>query len=317
MIDWYDLNARHEAAILWFGALFICLLAASSGVRQSVLGILKTLGHQTTLTLFIGLLWVTAALATVAVCLGRIAGLWETLPIVTVSVWFVSSGVGLLLNSDNLREKGGKLKRASAVLTPAAIIAAFTNIAILSFWWEVALLPLLGILGVILAYYDSKDRSHQVYSYVKMVLMLYTIIIVVLAIKNLVEDPSTWKPLVQAVLMPIWLTFGALPYIHLLTLIERWGFSFLCTSKTVSSADYGNDWPLIVDSAKLCCKYGAVWVEVNGRKYGLNGTAKALLPSRGYTCSDLTEIWKDHPQHEGIKVSIHRLLHDGLDLDGR
>ena len=317
MVDWYDLNARHEAAILWFGALLIYALAASSGVRQSVLGLLKILVHRTILTSFMGLLLVVTALAAVAVCLGRIVDLWETLPVVTVSVWFVSSGVGLLLNFDNFLEKDGEFKRASAFLTPATIIAALMNIAILSFWWEVALFPLLGILSVIFAYYDSKDQSHQLYSAVKTALLLYTLIVVALAIKNLVEDPSTWKPLVQAVLMPILLTFGALPYIHLLILFERWRFSFRCPSRIVSSTDYGSDWPFIVDSAKLCRKYSAVWVEVDGRKYGLNGTAKTLLPRWGHTCSDLAEIWKDHPQYEGIKVSIHRLLQDGLALDGR
>ena len=191
------------------------------------------------------------------------------------------------------------------------------NIAILSFWWEVALFPLLGILSVIFAYYDSKDQSHQLYSAVKTALLLYTLIVVALAIKNLVEDPSTWKPLVQAVLMPILLTFGTLPYIHLLILFERWRFSFRCPSRIVSSTEYGSDWPLIVDSAKLCRKYSAVWVEVNGRKYGVNGTAGTLLPRWATLVLTSLRYGRTHPQHEGIKVSIHRLLQDGLALDDR
>ena len=317
MIDWYDLNARHEAAILWFGALFIYSLAASSGVRQSVLGLLKILGHRTILMSFIGFLLVVTALATVAVCLGGIVDLWETLPIVTVCVWTVSSGVGLLLNFSNFLEKGGEFKRAGAVLTPAATIAALTNIAILSFWWEFALLPFLGILSVTFAYYDSKDQGHLLYSTVKTALMSYTLLVVAVAIKSLVDDPSTWKALVQAGLMPIWLTLGALPYIRLLILVEQWRFRFRCPSKTIQSTDYGSGWPLTVDSAKLCCKHSAVWIEVNGKKYGLNGTASTLLPRWGHTCSDLTEIWKNHPDLKGTKVSIHRLIQDGLALEDR
>ena len=317
MIEWYDLNARHEAAILWFGAFLIYALAASSGVRQSVLGLLKVLGHRTVLTSFIGLLLVVTALTTVAVCVGRFAGFWETLPVVTVFVWTLTSGVGLLLNFNNFLEKDGEFKRACAVLTPAAVIAALMNIGILSFWWEIALLPLLGILSVILAYSDSKDRLHQLHRTVKMALLSYTLMVVALAIRNLVADPGTWKPLVQAGLMPIWLTLGTLPYIRLLMLVERWRFRFRCPSKTVSSSDYGSDWPLVVDSAKLCCKHNAVWVEVNGKKYGLNGSAGTLLPRWGHTCSDVTEIQKDHPDIEGIKVSTHRLLRDGFALEGQ
>ena len=317
MIEWYDLNARHEAAILWFGAFLIYALAASSGVRQSVLGLLKVLGHRTVLTSFIGLLLVVTALITVAVCVGRFAGFWETLPVVTVFVWILTSGVGLLLNFNNFLEKDGEFKRASAVLTPAAVIAALMNIGILSFWWEIALLPLLGILSVILAYSDSKDRLHQLHRTVKMALLSYTLMVVALAIRNLVADPGTWKPLVQAGLMPIWLTLGTLPYIRLLMLVGRWRFRFRCPSKTVSSSDYGSDWPLVVDSAKLCCRHNAVWVEVNGKKYGLNGSAGILLPRWGHTCSDVTEIQKDHLDIEGIKVSTHRLLRDGFALEGQ
>ena len=317
MIDWHDLNARHEAAILWFGALSIYSLAASSGVRQSVLGLLKILGHRTILMSFMGFLLVVTALATVAVCVGRIVDLWETLPIVTVCVWTVSSGAGLLLNLRNFLEKDGEIKRAGAVLTPAAIIAALTNIAILSFWWEFALLPLLGILSVTFAYYDSKDQGHLLNSTAKTALMSYTLLVVAVAIKSLVNDPSTWKALVQAGLMPIWLTLGTLPYIRLLILVEQLRFRFRCPSKTIRSTDYGSGWPLTVDSAKLCCKHSAVWIEVNGKKYGLNGTASTLLPRWGHTCSELSEIWKDHPSLEGIKVSISPLIQDGLALEDR
>ena len=139
--------------------------------------------------------------------------------------------------------------------------------------------------------------------------------VVALAIRNLVADPGTWKPLVQAGLIPIWLTLGTLPYIHLLMLVERWRFRFRCPSKTVSSSDYGSDWPLVVDSAKLCCKHNAVWVEVNGKKYGLNGSAGTMLPRWSHACSDVAEIQKDHPDFEGIKVSTHRLLRDGFALE--
>ena len=217
----------------------------------------------------------------------------------------------------NFLKKDGEFKRASAVLTPAAIIAALTNVAILPFWWEVALLPLLGILSILFAFYDSKDRGHRVHGFVKAALVSYTLVIVSLSIKSIVQDPGTWKGLAQAVSMPVWLTLGTLPYIRFLILFGQWRFRFRCPSMTVSSTDYGKDWPLTVDSAKLCCKRGAVWVEVDGRKYGLHGFADALLPKWGHTCSDLSEIWKDDPHLRGAKVNTYRLLKDGLALEDR
>ena len=217
----------------------------------------------------------------------------------------------------NFLEKDGEFKRASAVLTPATIIAALMNIAILSFWWEVALLPLLGILSILFAFYDPKDRGHQVHNFAQAALVSYSLVVVSLAIKNIVQDTGTWKELVQAGLMPAWLTLGTLPYIRFLILVEQWKFRFRCPSRTVSSTEYEGDWPLTVDSAKLRCKHDAVWVEVNGRRYGLNGFADTLLPKWGLACSDLTGIWKDDPNLRGAKISTYRLLKDGLALQDR
>ena len=108
------------------------------------------------------------------------------------------------------------------------------------------------------------------------------------------------------------LTIGTLPYVRFLILVEQWRFRFRCPSRVVSSTEYGGDWPLTVSSAKLCCKHGAVWVEVCGKKYGVNGTSKGLLRKWGHTSFHFTDIWKDHPDIEGLKVSVHRLIQDGL-----
>ena len=111
------------------------------------------------------------------------------------------------------------------------------------------------------------------------------------------------------------MTTGAFLYVHLLIVVERWWFRFRCPSRVVGAAEYGNDWPLTVNSAILCCKYGAVWLEVCGKKYGLNGFATTLLISRGHTSFDLAEIWKDAPDVEGIKMSTKQLFQDGLALE--
>ena len=317
MLDWYDLNARHEAVILWITAFLLYAFLSSRQARKSVLALGKTVMDPTILILLGGLLLVVTALATVAVWLGRIAGFWETLPVITVSIWTVSSGVGLLMNLSNFLEKDGEFKKASAVLTPAAIVAALTNIAVLSIWWELGILPLLVFLSFAVAYYESKDHSHQLYKMAMTILTCYTLLLVALATKTLIEDPTTWRSLAQGALLPAWLAIGALPYIRFLILVERWRFSFRCPNKAITSVEYGNDWPLIVESAKLYCKHRAVWVEVDRKKYGVNGTSKGLLPRWGLTCLDLDEIWKDAPDLEGAKVSVHRLIQDGLALENR
>ena len=234
---------------------------------------------------------------------------------ISVVIWGFTSGMGILLNYDKFLRGEGEFRRAAAVVTPATVLVALTSIAILPFWWEIGLLPVLAVLSIIAVYCAGKVDYQQVSHVVVSLLVAYTIAIVSLAVKDVITDLTTWKALAQAALLPIWLTVGTLPYMRCQVLFERWRFLFRCPSKTVRSTDYGQDWPLIVDSARLCAKHGAVWVEVNRRKYGVNGTSKTMLPSWGHSCFDFDEVWKDHPTINGVKVGIHRLIQEGLALE--
>ena len=51
-------------------------------------------------------------------------------------------------------------------------------------------------------------------------------------------------------------------------------------SSVLSAKDYGEKWPLVADSAKIGCDPKSVaWVEVEGKRYALNGNAiRAGLP---------------------------------------
>lgn len=144
--------------------LFTCSNKWSQTERY---GPAKSSSAPTNVTLLAGFLFVVAALPTGAVSLGRVIDFWDTLTIVTVSVWIVSSGLGLLLNLADFLQKDGEFKRAGAVLTPAAIISALMKIAILPFWWEFALFPCLGILSILFAHHDSKDQGHPLYKSAK------------------------------------------------------------------------------------------------------------------------------------------------------
>ena len=95
---------------------------------------------------------------------------------------------------------------------------------------------------------------------------------------------------------------------------ERYRFESGVKSKTVRAEDYGKEWPLIINSAKLCCIHRAIWVEVDGKKYGVNGTSGGLLSKYGYEVHDFKEIWKPNPAFEGVFVSVHRLIEDGFSL---
>ena len=95
----------------------------------------------------------------------------------------------------------------------------------------------------------------------------------------------------------------------------------------ISAEDYGDDWPLTVESARLFCKANMVWVEVNDKAYPVNGTAMTALDS-GDTdklIRDVKAIWafdeefnKEMEAATGenprFRISINPLIQDGLAL---
>ena len=146
-------------------------------------------------------------------------------------------------------------------------------------------------------------------------LLLYAFGLVLVVIVGLVEFPASSKPLMQSIVFPIWLTLGSVPYLFILTQAEKYRFESGVRSKIVRVEDYGAEWPLTVNTAKLCCIYRAVWVEVDGEKYCVNGTSQGILSTHGYETHNLKEIWRPNPKFEGVYVSIHRLIQEGLSLE--
>ena len=277
-----------------------------------MLALLKTFSEGIMLLMITGQLIFVVILTILAVMVGRSLGFWETLPVITAMTWFLTSGCSLLFAIGQIGDDRGLFReKIRTVLVPSGLVVALFNIAIFPFWLEVLLFPILVILVFISIVCSSQPSA----GIAKLCRLVYVIALMFVAVKGLVEYPETWKSLIQGILFPIWLTLGSLPYLSLLIAAERYRFKSGSKCKIVSAADYGSDWPLTVDSANLCCRHSAVWVEVDGKIYGINGTAKGMLRQNGIKCFDLEEIWRDNPKFYGMKVSIHRLLQDGFALE--
>ena len=223
-----------------------------------------------------------------------------------------------------MRNDDERLKTHIKALIPSTIISEVAAFAILPFWWEISLAPVL-LLITILWIAGQNDKQKR---FGGTLLLIYGVGLLAVAGIGLLSRPEGWCTLVQGMLLPILLTFGAIPYLQLLIIVDRLQFSLTMKSKTVRLEEYGQYWPLTVDSAKLCYRSGAVWVEANGKKYSLNGFARSVLAAHGYECSELDEIWRNEPEGENSgqslrtnshsvrrKVNIGRLLTDGLALE--
>lgn len=98
--------------------------------------------------------------------------------------------------------------------------------------------------------------------------------------------------------------------------------------REISKKDYGADWPFTVNSGTLkCISYSVIFI-ANGKSYAVNGAAQNVAQREGYL--DMTEIWapdslimkklmdsgftKQQAEDSGVKVSVRRIIEDGLNL---
>lgn len=75
-------------------------------------------------------------------------------------------------------------------------------------------------------------------------------------------------------------------------------------------ADFGDTWPLTVDSGTVYCLDGAVTFYTYGHEYTINGTARTLHP----TWPTIDEIWAPNPDVPGTSIDISPVLDAGLAL---
>ena len=89
--------------------------------------------------------------------------------------------------------------------------------------------------------------------------------------------------------------------------------------KTITSEDYGSDWPFTVSEVELRCEgdadVAAVWVEHGGKRYPMTGYSETYLLDRYRNVRDLEWIWRDNPSTEA-KINIYQVKSDGLAMCG-
>ena len=297
----------------------------SSEVRRSAYQLVRTAVSPFVWLSILGLMMNAAVFATGIVLLGRMIGLWDTLPIVAATVWSFTSGLSLLMNVEGFFKNDGEFRsKALSMLAPATITAEVMGNAIFPLYVEIVLIPLI-VFFTFGAYVREDPKENRVY---QALLGILGLVLLVRLIIGLVLEPGSWEMVVQSLIFPMIMTVGAFPYLRSLILFERCRFLIGVKSKLVVATEYGDDWPLTVPKAKLCCKHGAVWVEVDGKRYGLNGWATPLLQQRGVSILELEPIWRDHPKRAETaaklgaeaetfvwKVDVGRLLNDGRALE--
>ena len=327
MPDWYDLNARHAASFIWLSLFLLFFVVTSPDVRRALSGVLAAALNKQQLPVFTGLFVVAGASTFCAVVLGTWVSYWVVLPVVTAVVWTAGSGVALLMNYDSfLRREETFAKTIGRIVVPPAIVAALVGGSTLSFTLEMILVPVIAVVGILHIFSRSDDQYQSVGTFTAVLLVLYVLAMIALLVKDAVSDIDNLKLASHAVLLPVWLTLWAAPYLRLIVVVEQAKFLLSAKRKIIRKSDYGESWSLTVEKACLCCKFSAVWVEVGTKRYSLNGTSKTILPRYGLNVLELEEILREDPAWEGmreqlgeewapLRVNIGDLISEGLALE--
>ena len=78
----------------------------------------------------------------------------------------------------------------------------------------------------------------------------------------------------------------------------HWYSDWVVTEKAarmgISALDF-QPWPFTVSIVTLCHYRDAVWIELDGDRYELNGMAESLFAQRRIVARDLKDIWRLDP----------------------
>ena len=221
MFDFYDLNARHIAILLWTAVfLAFCLFKSPTRIWKCVLGLITAFAEPMVLLVITGLVSVVLIVIVATEALKWVVGVAEPVPLVATTFWFFSSGFSLLLNLGRFYEGGTAfLRKAVEVFGPAGAVTALVEFSILPLWWELSFFPILTVLFLISEWgYSlgvSKTDARPAVIIAKVLLIVYLVALITLAAKGLFQNPNSWGGLVQTFLVPAFLTIGALPYLEL------------------------------------------------------------------------------------------------------
>ena len=313
-LEWFDLNYRHFAVVLWL-VVFVGGLSFKIEVRCAIFSMVRVALERTILSVLTGAIVWSALMLSATVVVGRMLGLWSTIPAFSGLYWFFVSGIPLLMTSftDDPSAYRKRLREAFGI---SAIFTAFISVSIFSLPVEVCIVLFAEILGIL--YVGSslnEDAGKSVRRLFPIVPIAFYLAIV---LGSMVAGKVGVVNVVQSFLLPVVLTATFQPYIKFVKFMERYEYTGSpITKRWISSQDDGESWPFTVERVRLCHQASSVWVETRRllpvpsvRRYPVSGLAKPWLTRLGYECKILEEISKT--SSDGVMVSVGPIIRDGF-----
>jgi hypothetical protein len=218
------LNNREWAILCWL-SLGVAFALTRRDVRSGVRDLARTARQaQILLPVLIMLAYVS-----VLVRIGWRIGLWNVNLIKGTVVWFIVSGVVLLMNSAEAGRERRFFRRTALRTLEATVFVEFvTNLFVLSLPAELGLQPTVALLVAVSVVGGGEKRYHAAKRFVD---ALLAVVALGLAGFSMVQLVRQWDELNKSAsllefVLPVWLTLGLLPFIYLIALYGGYRSSF-------------------------------------------------------------------------------------------
>jgi hypothetical protein len=209
------MNDRELATFLLLGS-FLVLVTVSKTGRGALLQLGKSLASPVGVYLLSFALWIAAA-----VWLEAWLGLWTRDLIAGTLLWFLFIGFVWFLHIGGAGHDPDFIKRhVLEAIGIAALFEFFLNVEVLPLGYELALQVFLLVVVMIDALARTDNKYRAVTRLTGSVLVLTTFGLAIYTIRQLVAH---WHQLdllglVDQLVLPVWLTIAAIPYLYLLAL---------------------------------------------------------------------------------------------------
>ena len=217
-LERFDLNYRHVAAVLWLVVL-VCGLSLKIEMRRAIINMVRAMLERTLLSVLIGAIVWSVLMLSAAVVVGRLLGLWSTIPLVTGLYWFLISGIPLLMTSftEDPVAYGKRLGEACGI---SAVFVAFISVSTFSLPEEVFIVLFAELLGILYAAsLMSEDTGKRMRRLFPTVPILFYLVIV---LGSMLAGKVSVVNVFQAFLLPVILTGTLQPYIKYVRFMERY-----------------------------------------------------------------------------------------------
>lgn len=218
-------NNRQWAVLIWL-AVIVALGLSRAETRHSI----QRVVHIATRPRLFGWIGLLVAWVTALAWAGSKAGLWGPGRFTDTVFWFVSTALALFLNLERVSKDRHYLRQATvAAVKVSALISVLYELSVLSLWAEIALVPILAMLGGLSVVAGQRTEHRRVKRLVDHVILLFSLALFTWVCAGIAGGWSQLDKVdaFQQFALPVWMTLGVLPLIYVVGLVAAYESAFL------------------------------------------------------------------------------------------